>query len=198
LDGGIDKCAFANGVWLGGIWKPADWNGWNLAGGHTWSALQTPPSPLSGVNMGFGETILIVSDEQNLRMTLAVILQRAGYGVTTSGNADETLRFLGEKCFNLVFLDLKTTELNGMKLLPEIKRRFPGIPVIMLTALASNESHGDLEEFDPTGYLLKPIDPARIVTSINEMLKKRRSIKQKGIAIKAMSARPQNENSLKD
>jgi DNA-binding NtrC family response regulator len=148
--------------------------------------------------MGFGETILIVSDEQNLRTTLAVILQRAGYGVTTSGNADETLRFLGEKCFNLVFLDLKTTELNGRKLLPEIKRRFPGIPVIMLTALTSNEGHKDLDGLDPTGYLLKPIDPARIVTSINEMLNKGRSLKQKNIAVKAMRALPQNDDSLKD
>jgi DNA-binding NtrC family response regulator len=147
--------------------------------------------------MAFGETILIVGDEQNLRTTLAAILQRAGYVITTSGSAGEALQYLREKCFDLVFLDLKMTELNGIELLPEIKHRHPGIPVIMLTAMASIETPEPSDELSAAGYLFKPIDPARIVACADEVINKSRSIKQQNIPTKEIHTAPRKTDLLK-
>ena len=136
----------------------------------------------SGKDMSFGETILIIGDEQNLRTTLAAILQRAGYVITTSGSADEALLYLREKCFDLVFLDLKMTELNRIELLPEIKHRHPGTPVVLLTSLGLNEVPEAADELAADGYLLKPIDPARIVACANEVIQKSRSVRGKRLS----------------
>ncbi len=133
-------------------------------------------------DMGFGEFILLIGDEPNLRTTLAAILQRAGYDITTSGSADEALQFLKEKCFDLVILDLKMTELDRIELLPEIKRSHPGIPVIMLTSMALSEAPEPTDGLAAAGYLLKPIDPARIVAFANDVINNSRSVLYKSVS----------------
>ena len=126
--------------------------------------------------MGRGETILIVGDEINLRTTLAAIFQRAGYAITTSCSAKEALQHLGQRGFDLVFLDLKMPNRNGLNLLYELKCRHPAISVIILTALASSETITQPYLPGAVGYLLKPIDPAKIVAYAEEVLIKNRRI----------------------
>ncbi len=124
-------------------------------------------------NMGSGETILIVDDEVNLRTTLSAILQRAGYNVIASSCFKEALRCLKERCFDLVFLDLKVPEPNGVNLLQEINSIQPGVPVIVLTIATYNEAAAQPAGAGPVAYLLKPVDPARIVDCAEEVLKKK-------------------------
>lgn len=127
--------------------------------------------------MGLGETILIIGDEENLRTTLGEILRRAGYVVTIMSQAGEALQSLEDTCYDLVFLDLKMSELNGVNLLPEIRRRRPDTPVIMLTAGAPFDPNEHASNTTPFGYLLKPIDPERIVACTDDMLRKNRQVK---------------------
>jgi DNA-binding NtrC family response regulator len=126
--------------------------------------------------MGCGDTILIVGDEINLRTTLAAIFQRAGYAITTSCSPKEALQHLGQRGFDLVFLDLKMPNRSGINLLHELKCRHPAIPVIILTASASSETTAKPYQPGTVGYLLKPIDPAKIVAYAEEVLTKNRQI----------------------
>lgn len=123
--------------------------------------------------MGSGETILIVDDEINLRTTLSAILQRAGYNIVATSSFKKALQNLKERCFDLVFLDLKAPDLNEVYLLGEINAIQPGVPVIMLTATAYNETVAQPDGAGTVAYLLKPIDPARIVACAEEVLKKK-------------------------
>jgi CheY-like chemotaxis protein len=67
--------------------------------------------------MASTNTILIIDDEPNLRRSLTLILQRAGYTVTMAGNALEANQYLEAGAFDLVFLDLKMPDTNGLELL---------------------------------------------------------------------------------
>jgi DNA-binding response OmpR family regulator len=118
------------------------------------------------------KSILVVDDEPNLRKTLAAILQRAGYVVTTAGNADEAHQLLRAGAYGLVFLDIKMPDKSGLTLLTEIREMYPDIPIVLLTAHASLESAIDAVRKGANDYLLKPIDPPQILERVNQVLAK--------------------------
>lgn len=125
------------------------------------------PAPIS-------RTILVIDDEANLRRTLAIILQRAGYSVTTAGNAHEARKFLEAGPFDLVFLDLKMPEINGLTLLPQMRRLYPGMPILILTAHATLESAIEAVRQGARDYLLKPVDPVLILSRVEEIISETR------------------------
>jgi two-component system response regulator ResD len=120
--------------------------------------------------MAATNTILIIDDEPNLRRSLALILQRAGYAVTTAGNAREACQFLEAGAFDLAFLDLKMPDMSGLQLLPQIHRLYPEMPVLILTAHATLDSAIEAVRKGARDYLLKPIDPVQILSRVEEVL----------------------------
>src|SRR5512143_3324234 len=115
-------------------------------------------------------TILIVDDEPNLRRILAVILQRAGYQVSTAGTGHEAMEQLQANSFDLTFLDLKMPDVNGLDLLPKIRKLHPDMPVLILTAHATLDSAIEAVRGGARDYLLKPIDPPQILLRVSEIL----------------------------
>lgn len=120
--------------------------------------------------MATGNTILIIDDEINLRRSLSLILQRSGYKVTCAGNAQEGLQLLNSGPFDLAFLDIKMPDRSGMSILPEIRQRYPDMPVLILTAHASLDTAIDAVRQGARDYLLKPIDPQQILVRTQEVL----------------------------
>jgi DNA-binding response OmpR family regulator len=118
------------------------------------------------------KSILIVDDEQNLRKSLAMILQREGYSVTTAASANEAHQLLQAGAFDLAFFDIKMPEKSGLTLLSEIRELYPDMPVVLLTAFASLESAIEAVRIGADDYLLKPIDPPVILTRIKQVLEK--------------------------
>lgn len=116
------------------------------------------------------QSILIIDDEANLRATLALILQRAGFTVTTAANVGEARQYLQIGPFDLIFLDLKMPEEDGITLLPEIRSRSPDTPVFILTAHATLDSAIAAIRSGARDYLLKPIDPAQIIQRVQDVL----------------------------
>jgi DNA-binding response OmpR family regulator len=115
-------------------------------------------------------TVLVIDDELNLRRTLAMILQRAGYRVTSTGDGREALEALRAGSFDLAFLDLKLPDTNGLDLLHEIRQIQPDIPVLILTAHATLESAMEAVRQGARDYMLKPIDPHYILARAGEIL----------------------------
>src|SRR5450759_24895 len=103
-------------------------------------------------NVATNDTILIVDDEPKLARSLALILQRAGYRVTTAGTANEGLQLLEAGAFDLVFLDIQLPDQSGIQVLPRIRSLFPDMPVIILTAHASLETAIEAVRAGATDY----------------------------------------------
>lgn len=115
-------------------------------------------------------TILIIDDETNLRHTLALILQREGYSVTTAGSATEAIQALQAGAFDLAFLDLKMPDIDGIQVLPDIRQLYPEMPVLILTAHATLDSAIEAVRQGARDYLLKPIDPPQILERVKEII----------------------------
>ena len=78
--------------------------------------------------------ILIIDDEASLRQTMARILLRAGFEVTTVGSGKETFAIINEHAFDLVYLDIRMPDINGLEVLKVIHEQYPEMPVVLFTA----------------------------------------------------------------
>ncbi len=103
-------------------------------------------------------TVLIVDDEEDIRAIIKSALSDKGCAVTEAPNAEQAVELLAENKYDLVLSDIKLPGMNGFDLLNLIKKEYPHIGVIMMTAY--NESH-DLKEALLVGaeeYISKPFD----------------------------------------
>lgn len=123
--------------------------------------------------------ILIIDDEASLRQTLARILQRAGYEVTTAAGGNEGLALVSEHSFDLVYSDIRMPDMNGLELLKIIHTKFPDLPVVLFTAQPDLNSAVEAVRSGATDYLLKPLKPQTIIDRTNSILEKNQKERRK-------------------
>jgi len=115
--------------------------------------------------------VLLVDDEDQL-------LQRASFALRISGvnnvrkcnDSRDVLDLLQRNQFSVIILDLMMPYINGDKLLPEITREFPSIPVIMHTAVNEVKTAVECMKNGAHDYLTKPVDKARLVTCVKKAI----------------------------
>jgi DNA-binding response OmpR family regulator len=118
-------------------------------------------------------SILIVDDEDRLRLSLSLILQKENYRVETAANAEEALACLQLREYDLMFLDLNLPGMSGIDLLIEVHRQIPHMPVLILTAHAALESAIQAVRLGARDYLIKPVEPVEILNRVAEILAER-------------------------
>jgi len=123
--------------------------------------------------MDYSARVLVVDDEQPVRVTLEEVLSREGYEVLTASSGQEALRVMGNTTVDLVMVDLKMEGLDGLTLMGEIKQRWPATVLIVLTGYATLESALKALRYGAHDYLLKPSGPGDIKRSVKEGLEKR-------------------------
>jgi DNA-binding response OmpR family regulator len=123
--------------------------------------------------------ILIVDDEASLRQTLARILQRAGYEVTTTANGGEALTFLSQHAFDLVYLDIRMPDISGLEALKTIHAKYPELPVILFTAQPDLNSAVEALRSGAIDYLLKPLKPQTIIERTRSILANKQKERRK-------------------
>ena len=116
------------------------------------------------------KSILVVDDDDNVRSTLAAILSQVGYRVVTAGFVCDAIECLVNDCFDLVFLDLKLPDMEGLALLSNLRIVFPKLPVLILTGHPSMGFIDGAERFGAQGYFLKPVDPVQLLVCVKEIL----------------------------
>jgi two-component system, OmpR family, alkaline phosphatase synthesis response regulator PhoP len=114
--------------------------------------------------------ILIIDDELALRQTLARILQRAGFEVTTAENGEQGLAFLETTIFDLIYMDIRMPGLAGPEVLKLVHASNPTIPVVLFTAQPDISSAMEAIRSGATDYLLKPLKPEIIIERTNTIL----------------------------
>jgi DNA-binding response OmpR family regulator len=115
-------------------------------------------------------SILIVDDEDPLRRSLSLILQKENYRVETAADAEEALAYLRLHEYDLMFLDLNLPGMSGIDLLIEVHRQVPHMSVLILTAHAALESAIQAVRLGARDYLLKPVEPVLILARVAEVL----------------------------
>jgi DNA-binding NtrC family response regulator len=108
--------------------------------------------------------IILVENDVNLRHSIALILQRAGYTVTSTDRVDQALELLLKGQYNMLISDFNIPETREI-LLPKVPGIKPNLPIMILTDQSSAEV--ELESIIyGAHYLIKPVAPERLIDSV--------------------------------
>jgi DNA-binding NtrC family response regulator len=107
--------------------------------------------------------ILVVDDEADMRELVRDILQERGHRVGVASDGREALKQLAQEEFVLVLTDLRMKGMQGLELLTEIKRAYPDIGVILMTAFGTVETAIECMKQGATDYLIKPVKTEDLV-----------------------------------
>jgi len=121
------------------------------------------------------QTVLIVDDEAGPRDALKIIL-RPFFNILSAQNAGTALAMLKTQPIDLITLDQKLPDRQGMDLLKDIKHSYAGIEVIIVTGYGSLKSAMDGIRHGAAGYLLKPFNVTELISLINQTLEKKRRL----------------------
>ncbi len=113
-------------------------------------------------------SILLFENDINLRQSIALILQRAGYIVSTSDYTSKVLELLHNKDFHLLIADVSSPETSS-DLLPKVLKFFPYLPIVILTDQSSAEAEMESRLFSAY-YLIKPVAPERLLDYVGSIL----------------------------
>jgi PAS domain S-box-containing protein len=112
-----------------------------------------------------GVRVLVVDDDAGICRTLAEILEAEGCSVETAGNGVQALERVEKSTFDVVLTDVVMPEMDGHELFCAIRERFPGLPVLMMTAFHHDKDHiikrSRLRGLDGVIFK-KPVDPGRL------------------------------------
>jgi CheY-like chemotaxis protein len=104
--------------------------------------------------------LLIIDDEPHIRHMMRLTLEDAGYTVDEAPSGQAGLdRFGDGREYDAILLDQRMPGLDGLETLREMKKRRPGVCVLMVTAFASIELAVDVMRLGATDFLRKPMTP---------------------------------------
>jgi len=120
------------------------------------------------------EKILVVDDEQSMTQFLGIVLRKEGFQVTTVNSGRDALDKIRMEPFDVVISDIKMPGMDGIQLLQGIKKHDANIPVVLMTAYASQQSAIDAVNLGAFQYLLKNAKNDEIRMAVRNALEMRR------------------------
>jgi two-component system, response regulator FlrC len=110
--------------------------------------------------------LLVVEDDDALRDALLLTLESAGHRVSGVAGGNEALEVMERERFNMVISDLRMAPMDGLKLLGEIHGRYPGLPVMLMTAFGDVEKAVAAMRGGACDFMLKPFEPKALLDQI--------------------------------
>jgi two-component system NtrC family response regulator len=133
--------------------------------------------------------ILVVEDEDIQRTLLEDLLEKEGFGVSGAGNGNDAVRLFKEKSIDIVLLDFKLPDTDGLTLLKQFKGINPETEIIMITAYGSIENAVDALKSGASEYLTKPVDLEDLLFRIKKIEEKRHLIRENKVLKEVLQGR---------
>ncbi|MDR1297715.1 MAG: response regulator [Deltaproteobacteria bacterium] len=112
--------------------------------------------------------ILVVDDEAHIRLLYSEELTEDGYEVITAENGDGLLERIDSEKPDVVTLDIKMVDYNGLDLLQDIRNKFYDLPVILCSAYDTFKD--DMKSIAADHYVVKSFDLSELKQRIKEVL----------------------------
>jgi two-component system, NtrC family, response regulator AlgB len=122
--------------------------------------------------------VLVVDDEEPIRVMLSECLHSDGHAVTVAASAPEALAAAARHAFDLVFLDLRLGESSGLDLIPRLLAESPWATVIVVTAYATIDTAVEAIKRGASDYLAKPVS-LELLRAITHQCAKRREAERR-------------------
>jgi DNA-binding response OmpR family regulator len=120
-----------------------------------------------------GRKVLVVDDEAVVANSIRRTLSRRGFTVEEAFSANDALNRILNEMYDLVLLDMKMPDANGLELLPTIKKHRPSLPVVMVTGYASIDTAVEAIQRGANDYMAKPFTPEELFTTASKALRTR-------------------------
>jgi two-component system response regulator HydG len=114
--------------------------------------------------------ILVVDDEESHRIMLRAVLSADGYAVMEASDGTEALTAVERDAFDLILMDIRMTNMDGIEALTEIRKISPLVPVLIMTAYASVKTAVEALKAGAFDYLTKPLDIEELKILIEKAL----------------------------
>jgi DNA-binding NtrC family response regulator len=102
-----------------------------------------------------GERILVVDDEKSMCQFLSIMLRKEGYQITAVNSGKKAMESLKNQRFDVVLSDIRMSGMDGIEVLKEIKKLDPTLPVVIMTAYASQKTAIEAVNQGAFHYLIK-------------------------------------------
>lgn len=116
--------------------------------------------------------ILVVDDEETVRLVFQRVLQAAGYDVTTAADGIEALSLIGNAGIDVVLLDIKMPGPSGVDVLARISADWPDICVIMVTAVTDIQTAVGAMKLGAYDYITKPFERDKMLRKIRQSIER--------------------------
>lgn len=130
-------------------------------------------APKNVLPSGNGELILVVDDEENIRLVAEATLQRFGYNVILAIDGTDALAAYAQRGSEIaaVLTDMAMPYMDGLALVRALKKINPEVRVIAMSGLASDGQTAELKGQNVTAFLAKPFTAEMLVTTLADLLK---------------------------
>lgn len=117
-------------------------------------------------------SVLIVDDSDSTRLVMACILRKAGYSVEEARNGMEAIDMARGKKYAVIITDLHMPGMGGDSLVTRLRAtsKYQFTPILIATAQALDETKMIGGEVRATGWITKPIKPAKLLASLRRLL----------------------------
>ena len=109
-----------------------------------------------------GIRILVADDDADIRMSLSERLRWLGHEVVTAGDGQAALAAVESHALDLAFLDVSMPRLNGIEALKLIRKRWPNLPVVVVTAYGTIRLAVEAMKEGAVDFMTKPFEPGQI------------------------------------
>ena len=116
--------------------------------------------------------ILVIDDDETVRESLATVLEEQGFAVDTTGNGMEAIEKSKANLYNLALIDIRLPDMEGTRLLAEMRETTPKMVKIIITGYPSLQNAIQAVNNGADGYLIKPFNMDNLLDAIKEQFKK--------------------------
>lgn len=116
--------------------------------------------------------ILVVEDESSIRGFIKINLNREGFDVIEAPSGEEGLRIAGQEHIDTAILDIMLPGIDGYRVCEILRREYPKIGIIMLTAKSQDMDKIMGLEYGADDYVVKPFNPTELVLRVKSLLRR--------------------------
>jgi len=131
--------------------------------------------------------VLVVDDDEVISQNLKRLLEKSGYLADTAYTGEEALRKIREDNFDLALIDLLLPDIDGLKLLLEVKRISPITAIIIITAFGTIPNAVEAIKRGAADYITKPFRMNELLSTIKKVIEERKIIKLDTNILSALS-----------
>jgi two-component system KDP operon response regulator KdpE len=118
------------------------------------------------------QNILVVDDENSIRHALRLTLGALGCGVSEAATGEEALALIDRVRYDAVLLDIDMPGMGGMNACREIRRKAPGVPILMLTVLGAPNDKVEALDSGADDYVTKPFHVGELVARVRAAVRR--------------------------